>query len=323
MLTGETIPTAGLLWKHPNLRIAYVAQHAFHHIEQHLDQTPSEYIQWRYSSGEDKESFEKATRQLTEEEEKKMAQKIAIEGSKYTVEQVLNRRKLKGTYEYEVSFVGQPADKNVWWQRPQLEALGFGKMVDAVDAREAAAQGAFQTPLTATHIAKHLNDVGLEPEFTLHSRMRGLSGGQKVKVVIGAAMWHHPHLLVLDEPSNYLDRDSLGALAGAIKDFGGGVVIISHNAEFVSHICSETWQVNDGKCVVSGETWNVAKEKIVAAQLAEEVTDAAGNVIKVKKAKAKRSARELKKALKDRKDKLAKGEDVSTDEELDAILDKE
>ena len=34
-------------------------------------------------------------------------------------------------------------------------------------------------------------------------------------------MWQNPHILVLDEPSNYLDRDSLGALAGAIRDFGG------------------------------------------------------------------------------------------------------
>jgi ATPase subunit of ABC transporter with duplicated ATPase domains len=45
VLTGETEATEGTVWKHPNLRIAYVAQHAFHHIEQHLDKTPNEYIQ--------------------------------------------------------------------------------------------------------------------------------------------------------------------------------------------------------------------------------------------------------------------------------------
>ena len=42
-------------------------------------------------------------------------------------------------------------------------------------------------------------------------------------------MWSQPHLLVLDEPTNYLDRESLGALAGAISEFGGGVIMISHN----------------------------------------------------------------------------------------------
>ncbi len=56
------------------------------------------------------------------------------------------------------------------------------------------------------------------------------AGGQKVKVVLAAAMWNCPHLLVLDEPTNYLDRDSLGALAEGIRTFDGGVIMISHNA---------------------------------------------------------------------------------------------
>ena len=51
-----------------------------------------------------------------------------------------------------------------------------------------------------------------------------------MKVVIAAAMWNNPHMLVLDEPTNYLDRESLGALAGAIKDYGGGVIMITHNS---------------------------------------------------------------------------------------------
>lgn len=44
---GETLPEEGQVWKHPNLRLAYVAQHAFHHVEQHLEYTPSQYIWWR------------------------------------------------------------------------------------------------------------------------------------------------------------------------------------------------------------------------------------------------------------------------------------
>ena len=51
-----------------------------------------------------------------------------------------------------------------------------------------------------------------------------------MKVVLAAAMWNCPHLLVLDEPTNYLDRDSLGALAEGIRTFDGGVIMISHNA---------------------------------------------------------------------------------------------
>lgn len=48
LITGETLPTTGKVWRHPNLRIAYVAQHAFHHIEDHLEKTPSQYLWWRF-----------------------------------------------------------------------------------------------------------------------------------------------------------------------------------------------------------------------------------------------------------------------------------
>lgn len=52
----------------------------------------------------------------------------------------------------------------------------------------------------------------------------------QVKLVLAAAMWNKPHVLILDEPTNYLDRQALGALTQAIKTFSGGVVIISHNS---------------------------------------------------------------------------------------------
>ncbi len=51
-----------------------------------------------------------------------------------------------------------------------------------------------------------------------------------MKLVLAATMWNNPHMLVLDEPTNYLDRDSLGALASAIQEFQGCVVMISHNS---------------------------------------------------------------------------------------------
>ncbi len=240
LLTGELEPVEGTVWKHPNLRIAYVAQHAFHHIEQHLDKTANQYIQvrtvsdallfacnlcvtlarmararcraasrsffrlrvtlfrpscatyqwdwdlcsrapiqrlhvnlfrmgrarklfldttafvfpshvcvypwpresmspwnachacvsclrvsmlanyaslcmcpracpctqWRYAIGEDREALNKVDRKITEEEAKKMAQVHVIDGVKRVVEKILGRRKLKSSYEYEVSSRG-------------------------------------------------------------------------------------------------------------------------------------------------------------------------------------------------------------------------
>lgn len=64
MVAGELEPTAGAVWRHPNLRIAAVAQHAFTHLEHHLDKTPNQYIQWRFAAGEDREGLAYAARQV-------------------------------------------------------------------------------------------------------------------------------------------------------------------------------------------------------------------------------------------------------------------
>ena len=63
---------------------------------------------------------------------------------------------------------------------------------------------------------------------------------------------NNPHLLVLDEPTNFLDRDSLGGLAVAIRDYKGAVVMISHNEEFVGALCPEQWHINDGRLTQKG-----------------------------------------------------------------------
>ena len=65
-------------------------------------------------------------------------------------------------------------------------------------------------------------------------------------------MLTQPHVIVFDEPTNYLDRDSLGALSKAITEFEGGVVLVSHNSEFTKSICEEEWKVEQGQLKRSG-----------------------------------------------------------------------
>lgn len=139
-------------------------------------------------------------------------------------------------------------------------------------------------------------------------------GGQKVKVVLAACTWNQPHILVMDEPTNYLDRESLGALAGAIKEFGGGVVIISHHNEFTSALCPENWTVADGKVVVTGAPQVLTREK-VEFKVQEDVVDAFGNTIKVKGPKKKLSRKEQKAREKARAARRERGEEVSDSEE--------
>jgi elongation factor 3 len=314
LLTGELEPVDGMVWKHPNMRVAYVAQHAFHHIEQHLDKTPNQYIQWRYATGEDREGLSKVDRTTTEEEEKKMKEVIKMEdGSKRVVERLLARRKLKQNYEYEVQWLNQA--ETSWLSRTKLEEMGFTKMLNDIDIKEAAAAGMMGRPLTAANVEKMLGELGLESEFASHSHIRGLSGGQKVKLVLGAAMWQQPHIVVLDEPTNYLDRESLGALANALKEFGGGVVVVSHSQEFLKTVCTEFWTVGGGKLEIEGATQIIGKGEKWDMARNDEVTDAFGNTIKVKGPKKELSRKEKKQMQKMKAARRARGEEVSDDED--------
>lgn len=266
VLTGELVPTQGDVYQHENIRIAYIKQHAFAHIDNHLDKTPSEYIQWRFQTGEDRETMDRASKIVTEEDENAMNKIYKIDGSQRRVIGIHSRRKFKNSYEYECSFllgenVGQKNEKwipmmsadNAWIPRSELLA-SHQKMVAEIDQKEALASGQFR-PLIRKEIEQHCANFDLDAELVSHSRMRGLSGGQRVKVVLAACTWQRPHLIVLDEPTNYLDRDSLGALSNALMEFDGGVVIISHNAEFTESLTSEVWAVMDGKMTPSGHNW--------------------------------------------------------------------
>jgi elongation factor 3 len=266
VLTGELVPTSGEIYHHENIRIAYIKQHAFAHIDHHLDKTPSEYIQWRFQTGEDRETMDRANKIVTEEDEKAMDKIYKIEGTQRRVIGINSRRKFKNSYEYECSFalgenVGMKNERwtpmmsadNAWIPRTEIMA-SHGKMVAEVDQKEALASGQFR-PLVRKEIESHAANFGLDAELVSHSRMRGLSGGQRVKVVLAACSWQRPHLIVLDEPTNYLDRDSLGALSKAIKSFEGGVIIITHSAEFTKNLTEEVWAVLDGKMTPSGHNW--------------------------------------------------------------------
>jgi elongation factor 3 len=254
LLTGETIPQTGKVEKHPNLRIGYIKQHALEHVEMHMEKTPNQYLQWRYANGDDREVLMKATRQLTDEDREQLDKWIDLGDGKggRQLENLIGRQKYKKTLQYEVKWRGMLPKFNSMVSRETLLEWGFQKLVQEFDDHEASREGLGYRILEPKIIAKHFEDVGLDPEIANHNEISGLSGGQKVKVVLAGAMWNNPHLLVLDEPTNFLDRDSLGGLAVAIRDYKGGVVMISHNEEFVGALCPEQWHVADGRVTHKG-----------------------------------------------------------------------
>ncbi|KAL6915961.1 hypothetical protein ACHAPO_005414 [Fusarium lateritium] len=330
VLTGELIPTQGEIYQHENIRIAYIKQHAFAHIDNHLDKTPSEYIQWRFQTGEDRETMDRANKIITEADEKAMDKVFRVEGSQRRVIGINSRRKFKNSYEYECSFalgenVGMKNERwipmmtadNAWLPRNELLA-SHQKMVADVDMKEALASGQFR-PLVRKEIESHCANFGLDAELVSHSRMRGLSGGQRVKTVLAACSWQRPHLIVLDEPTNYLDRDSLGALSKALKKFEGGVIIITHSAEFTKDLTEEVWAVMDGRMTPSGHNWVQGQGSGPRLKAddgdEEEKFDAMGNKIVTTKKKVKLSSSEARKKKKDRMARRKRGEEVFSDED--------
>ncbi|KAF1827448.1 elongation factor EF-3 [Dissoconium aciculare CBS 342.82] len=329
VLTGELIPTKGEVYQHENIRIAYIKQHAFAHIDHHLDKTPSEYIQWRFQTGEDRETMDRANKIVTEEDEKAMDKIYRIEGTQRRIIGIHARRKFKNSYEYECSFalgdnIGMKNERwtpmmtadNAWIPRSEVIA-SHQKMVADVDQKEALASGQFR-PLVRKEIESHCANFGIDAELVSHSRMRGLSGGQRVKVVLAACSWQRPHLIVLDEPTNYLDRDSLGALSKALKSFEGGVIIITHSAEFTKDLTEEVWACLDGRMTPSGHNWvqgQGAGPRLKADDEEEEKFDAMGNKIESTKKAKKLTASELRKKKKDRMARRKRGEEVFSDED--------
>jgi elongation factor 3 len=279
--------------------MAYVAQHAFHHVEEHLDKTPAQYIMWRFAGNDDRESLEFKADELSTSEEELRNVKWIIDPVRLTVrkwetekenkhvvvpEAIMNRRmnKKEKTKEYEVKWQFKDLADTFWVDRDTMAKMGYLKLVQREDEKQAAMAGLQTKHLTTKGVEAHLSNYGLDPETSTHTTIRHLSGGQKVKVVIAASMWQNPHMLILDEPTNYLDRDGLGALTLAIREYKGGVLILSHNRGFWGGCVQVKWIMQGGRLRIEGSSYDPnAKDDETGNAVKEDVLDAAGNIVNV------------------------------------------
>merc|ERR1712051_388149 len=183
VLVGEAKPTEGSICKAAGLRMAYVAQHAFHHLEKHMQETPTAYIMWRFAGNDDKESIEFKSDELAVDEAAAREAKWCIDSINGAVRRctdpkedakkakqdeagavipdaVLNRRQKKKekTFEYEVKWQFKPIESNCWVEKDILIKMGYLKMVQREDERQAAMAGLMTKHLTQPGVEKHLGD---------------------------------------------------------------------------------------------------------------------------------------------------------------------
>ncbi|TWG90475.1 ATP-binding cassette subfamily F protein 3 [Luteimonas sp. J16] len=74
----------------------------------------------------------------------------------------------------------------------------------------------------------------------------GFSGGERARLALALIAWQQPNVLLLDEPTNHLDLDMREALAEALSDFDGAIVLVSHDRHLIGLVSDTFWRVSDG-----------------------------------------------------------------------------
>ena len=151
-------------------------------------------------------------------------------------------------------------------QNPRLRVGFFAQHhVDALDMNASAV--AFMSKnyhgKADEEYRRHLGAFGITGTTGLQ-KMSLLSGGQKSRVAFACLSLTNPHILVLDEPSNHLDIEAMDALSLALKNFQGGVLMVSHDVTMLQNVCTSLWVCDKGKVEKFDGDVKAYKRKIMA-----------------------------------------------------------
>ena len=95
-------------------------------------------------------------------------------------------------------------------------------------------------------LRNYLGGFGFSGDMVL-SRVEPMSGGEKARLALSLVVWQKPNLLLLDEPSNHLDVDTREALASALAEFGGSMLMVSHDRHLLRTTVDSFWIVSEGE----------------------------------------------------------------------------
>jgi len=247
--------------RHCNLRLAYMKQDHLKSLGPFFDTSPFVYITERFKDGFDGD-LQKRLIDPEDADEAERRVKLAKEHGKYgnEVEDLVSRAKIGSELAYEVKWKGLDDSKqNTMEKISKLRMMGLDKVVIACDERIAAkAAGLDQRPLTRREIVRHSEAFGIDEEMCCNRQIRGFSAGQKVRLSLTAMFWTKPHFIAVDEPTNYLDVETVEALVKALNTFRGGILMIEPKSDFVDRTCNEKWHM-DGSGITSEKMKNGAK----------------------------------------------------------------
>lgn len=94
-------------------------------------------------------------------------------------------------------------------------------------------------------LRNYLGGFGFSGDTVL-SKVGPMSGGEKARLALSLIVWQKPNLLLLDEPSNHLDVETREALATALAEFSGSMLLVSHDRHLLRTTVDSFWIVADG-----------------------------------------------------------------------------
>ena len=115
----------------------------------------------------------------------------------------------------------------------------------------------------------NLGEFGFKKE-SVHKLVKDLSGGEKVKAAICKVILSDNNLLILDEPTNYLDIKTIESLEDALINTNKTVILVSHDSRFISNICNYIVQIKYGKIITFEGKYNKFEEENKKCNSSEE-----------------------------------------------------
>lgn len=148
----------------------------------------------------------------------------------------------------------------------------------------------------------------------VHKPVRVLSGGEKSRVALGQILLKRSPLLLLDEPTNHLDFDTVEAMTEALRDYEGGVIVVSHDRSFIGRVSNRILEIHDGRVELYPGTYDEyvwSLQKGVLSQRVNERANAANTKSEAPAGKFnfKDSTKQLQAIIKEQQRKISKCEE--------------
>ncbi|MBO5590423.1 MAG: ATP-binding cassette domain-containing protein [Acidaminococcaceae bacterium] len=157
---------------------------------------------------------------------------------------------------------GSIGDESVWdfmlKANPEILALRK-KLKDLETASASGSQDVLDSYARVTQRYEYLDGYNYEaklkmvlfglafPESMWQMNASTLSGGQKTRLMLAAALVSSPDFMLLDEPTNHLDIRMMEWLEGYLRDFRGGVLVVSHDRAFLDHVTTRILEMEGGR----------------------------------------------------------------------------